>query len=140
MVEENFEIWDSEKFQNGSILLLYSPWLKKILRFDILKSSTMVQFYYFLSIILSIYHSLTPLLKKIEIMFEENGWRIEIMINQKKSDIFFCNENFIWETFCQKGDQKETILAKSLLRRPKSPLGDLFGNTVSVRKLVPLSF
>ena len=35
---------------------------------------------------------------------------------QKNSDIiFFYNENFIWEAFCQKGDQKETILAKSLL-------------------------
>ena len=62
-VEENFEIWPSGKLQNGSIFyflsIIHSPWLKKILRFNILKSSRMVQFSYFLSIIPS------PWLKKI---------------------------------------------------------------------------
>ena len=49
MVEENFEIQPSEKHQNGSILLILliipSPWLKKFLKFNILKSLGMAQFY-----------------------------------------------------------------------------------------------
>ena len=87
--------------------IIPSPWLKKIWRFDILKTSKMSQFYYFLSIIPS------PWLRKFLSLKK-------IMVNQKNSDIFY-NENFIWDTFCQERGQKETILAKSLLRRQKSP-------------------
>ncbi len=46
MVEENFEIWLSETHQNDLILLfsgvvIPSPWLKKILKFDFLKHTRM---------------------------------------------------------------------------------------------------
>ncbi len=46
MVEENFEVWLSKTLQKGLILLssgviIPSPWLKKILKFDFLKRSRM---------------------------------------------------------------------------------------------------
>ena len=52
-------------------------------------------------------------------MVEENGWRIEIMINQKNSDIFFCNEFYLGD-FLSKG-------------RPK---GDLFVNTAYTKEVL----
>ena len=52
MVEENFKIRLTETLQDGLILLfsvivIPSPWLKKILKFDFLKRLRMAQFLHF---------------------------------------------------------------------------------------------
>ena len=47
MVKEIFESWYSEMFQIDLILLLLWPWLKKILKVDILKCSRLTYFYFY---------------------------------------------------------------------------------------------
>ena len=60
MVEETFKLWYSEISQIGSILPLsnihyISPWLKKNLKFDLLKYPKFTQFYRFLTFIILSY-------------------------------------------------------------------------------------
>ena len=43
---------------------------------------------------------------------------------------FFCQKNFLGDLFAEKETKRRPILAKGLLRRPRSPKGDLIGNTV----------
>ena len=101
---KNYEIWHSEKIQNGSILLLYpSPWLKKILNFNNLKSYRTAQFYYFLSI------NPSPWLKKIltfDLLKSSRMARFYYFINHS----FTMVEDFFWHS---KKLQNGTILLLS---------------------------
>ena len=42
---------------------------------------------------------------------------------------YICQKNFLGDHFAEKETKRGPILAKGLLRRPRSPKGDLFGNT-----------
>ena len=43
--------------------------------------------------------------------------------------IFFSSKKILGDLFAEKETKRRPILAKGLLRRPRSPKGDLFGNT-----------
>ena len=44
---------------------------------------------------------------------------------------YICQKCFLGDHFAEKETKRGPILAKGLLRRPRSPKGDLFGNTAT---------
>ena len=49
---------------------------------------------------------------------------------------FFSSKKILGDLFAEKETKRRPILAKGLLRRPRSPKGDLFGNTANRRSWV----